>query len=383
MRMKVYRSKSVPRALRQIRRDLGESALILSTRRIRRKRLLGLFPTLEYEITAAVDADPGFTSASKGSRPAEGSAELPGSRTPAKRPTVGSDPSSEKAVLELKRELSALRRVLREGSLPRSGGPGPFRTDAEWARFESLTAAGLDRGLAVTLLQATDRADSDFGADRNTEMHHRLAEMVRVEPIRVLPDRPLRAILLGPTGVGKTTTIAKLAALLSLSEDRNVALVNLDTYRIGASRQLAIYAEIIGVPVRTVHRLEDLHGALEEFREKDCTLIDTAGHSHCNLSAWGALPEFLRQRKDVQVHLVLAANTQTRDLEEMIEAFEVFRAGRLIFTKLDETSTPGSVASQLVRTGKRLSCLTDGQKVTENLLIPSRRMVADLAIPLN
>lgn len=197
--------------------------------------------------------------------------------------------------------------------------------------------------------------------------------------IRLTLGRLKAVALIGPTGVGKTTTIAKLAAHFALLENRKVALLTVDTYRIAAVEQLKIYSQIIDIPIAVAYSKEDVVKAVDQFKSYDLLLIDTAGRSQNNIMQIGELKTLL---EDVQceTHLVLSAPIKESDMLVAAERFAAARLDRMIFTKLDETSTYGSLLNVADRTGLPLSYLTNGQKVPEDLMVAEPGPLADLIL---
>lgn len=194
------------------------------------------------------------------------------------------------------------------------------------------------------------------------------------------PGEPQKRVaLIGATGVGKTTTIAKLAAE-ALSQGARVALVTIDTYRIAAVEQLKVYAEIMGLPVDVVLSPEQMQGAFRNHRDKDLILIDTAGRSPRDQLRIDELNEFLGQGAEVENCLVLAAPTDERLQQQSLEAFSQLPVSRLIFTKLDESDRCGSLINIPTRANLPLAYLANGQQVPEDLLIAEADSVADLVV---
>lgn len=197
-----------------------------------------------------------------------------------------------------------------------------------------------------------------------------------------IPGKKVVAFV-GPTGVGKTTSIAKLAAHLALKKRKNVLLVTTDGYRIGAIDQLRTYAGLMGIPFRFVDEVPDLVHAIEENKQRDYILIDTAGRSPRDLAVMKPLAEFLRKSQDIERHLVLSVTANARDLRAVMENFEICGPDHLLFTKLDETTTPGPILNEIIRTQKSLSYYSDGQRVPEDLHTVTGESIMDLVLNQN
>ena len=197
------------------------------------------------------------------------------------------------------------------------------------------------------------------------------------------PGEPQKRVaLIGATGVGKTTTIAKLAAE-AVSQGARVALVTIDTYRIAAVEQLKVYAEIMGLPVAVVLSPEQLQKAFRNHRDKDLILIDTAGRSPRDQLRIDELNEFLGQGAEVENCLVLAAPTEERLQQQSLDAFRQLPLNRIIFTKLDETDRCGGLINIPTRANLPLAYLTNGQQVPEDLLTAEANSVADLVLGIS
>jgi flagellar biosynthesis protein FlhF len=200
-------------------------------------------------------------------------------------------------------------------------------------------------------------------------------------------ERALRVVVLvGPTGVGKTTTIAKLAARSKLAEGRRVGLVTLDTFRIAAVDQLEKYARIIGVPLAVATDPVELGTALRTFEREglEAVFVDSAGRSQRDELKMAELREFLGSTPGAEVHLVLSTTTQPRTLRSVAERFAGAGYHRVILTKLDETMSFGALLDALLALGKPISYLTDGQNVPDDIMPSDPDRLADLVLrPVN
>lgn len=255
--------------------------------------------------------------------------------------------------------------------------------------YGELTTNDVDPMIALRLCEYTQRALLDQGGDEvdpekaRLFMRRVIADFIPVAPpIQIEPGRTKVTALVGPTGVGKTTTIAKLAAYAKLELKQKVALLTLDTFRLAAVDQLQQYAQILQVPLHVALTVEDLRSALRFYQDRTLVLIDTPGHSPKDAEVLGQLSRFLDELPEVETHLVLSATTKPRDLADIAQRFEPLKPGRLIFTKLDETSTYGPILSTLVRIKRPLSYLGVGQEVPQDLELATSRRVSDLILPL-
>jgi flagellar biosynthesis protein FlhF len=190
------------------------------------------------------------------------------------------------------------------------------------------------------------------------------------ESIAPAQTKPKVVFFVGPTGVGKTTTIAKIASRFSVDERKKVALLTTDTYRIAAAEQLKTYANILGIPFTVLYSKEEMADILKEYQEYDYVLVDTAGHSHHNESQRRTMAEFVSSLEGIaekEVFLVVSATTKYRDLTSVADTYREMGEYKLIFTKLDETSTLGSLLNLKLHTGAPLSYVTYGQNVPDDI----------------
>ena len=184
-------------------------------------------------------------------------------------------------------------------------------------------------------------------------------------------NKGLRVIFfVGPTGVGKTTTIAKIASKFRLEQKRKVALFTADTYRIAAAEQLRTYANILEVPFRVIYSVEELRRGVQDFKNYDFILVDMAGHSPQNPALRENMNTFihgLEEGIEKEVHLVLSATTKYKDLLSIVESYQDIEDYRIIFTKVDETMTLGNLLNLKLHTGAGLSYITCGQNVPDDI----------------
>ena len=341
MKIKSYFCASVEDAIRQARHELGPDAMLLQERQAPPEaRHLGA-----YEVVFATSR-----------------AGLPDVRASAEPPAPARLAGE---VAELKRQLEAMRRALTKSVFAPAQwlGAQPGLSES----YALLTAQEVAPDLAREIVQAAASRAGEGGKWANL-----LAEEIesRLPVAAVLgrgETRPRIAALVGPPGAGKTTSLVKLAIHYGLACRRPVLLISMDTYRVAAAEQLRSYAAILGVGFQVLETLAALAQSLEENQGKELILIDTPGCGFADLDTGSDLARFLRSRADIDTHLVLSSSMKSADLTRVIDAFEIFQPDRLLFTRLDETTAPGPILNEAVRTGKPLSFFSTGQRIPEDL----------------
>ncbi len=190
------------------------------------------------------------------------------------------------------------------------------------------------------------------------------------EPIKPAEKGPKYIFFVGTTGVGKTTTIAKIASKMRLEEKKKVAFITADTYRIAAAEQLHTYANILQVPFVIIYNMDDLNQALTNFQNFDYVLVDTAGHSHKNEEQRDTMAEyinFVKEKTEIEVFLVLSATTKYTDLLSVVDCYKEVFDYKIIFTKLDETSSYGNILNIRMHTLAPIGYVTTGQNVPDDI----------------
>ncbi|MCR5143986.1 MAG: flagellar biosynthesis protein FlhF [Lachnospiraceae bacterium] len=197
-----------------------------------------------------------------------------------------------------------------------------------------------------------------------------ILKMGQPKVVEISKRKPKVVFFIGPTGVGKTTTIAKIASKFKIEEDKNVALLTADTYRIAATDQLKNYADILEIPMSIVYSPDDIEKEIEKYSNFDVVFVDTAGFSHKNeeqRSDMAKLIDKLPDNYDKEVYLVLSATTKYKDLKAIVDTYKTFGEYDLIFTKLDETSAYGNIYNIRQYTGADVSYITTGQNVPNDI----------------
>lgn len=207
-----------------------------------------------------------------------------------------------------------------------------------------------------------------------------LRKIIKTE-VRVTHEKMKgNVVLVGPTGVGKTTTIAKLAGKYSLIEKKKVGLITIDTYRIGAVEQLKTYAEIMNIPFKVAISVKEMEEALKSMEDCDIVFIDTTGRSSKNTMQISELRMLIEKAKPTSVNLVVSSSTKNSDIKIITEGYKELNYDRVIITKVDETSTYGSIYNIFKRTGKPIRYLTTGQNVPDDLMAPTKDEIAKLVL---
>lgn len=377
MHIKRFEAQDSVEAMRQVREELGPNAIVLHTKPIRREGLRGLLSREGVEVLAAVDRDSGPGARGPGlafskSEPRIMASDLR-TRDPGPRAASPDITTELGQIKELLNRLLTLRRFDGLQGFPR------LLVDL----YEQLVNHGLLDRLAYELvLRFHEELDGRMPPREELQavLGRRLSQMIKTSE-RVDAGMLGRVIaFVGPTGVGKTTTIAKLAAYHRVVAKRRVAILTVDTYRIGAVEQLKTYAEILDVPCEVAITPGDIAAALSKHATADLIFLDTTGRSPKNEMAIAELRPFLGAAKPTETHLLLCATGKSSDLLESTQAYRALGVNRLGFTKLDETGSYGPLVNVTYLADLPISYLTTGQEVPDDIEEAKPERLAQLVL---
>jgi len=371
-------------ALYQVKSAMGNDAVILHTRTYWRRRWLGLRRIEVVEITAGA----GLQTARKDSRRTLTRQLAPPPPAPAKVPSnspqqlLQTPAASNAVILGLSQDLGALKNMVLDLVKQSRAQNNPDVPEELFDHYMNLIQNQVANELAeevIKNIQTTLRPDQR----KNPEIiREKLADQLeRMMPVagpivRTKATGPHVVALIGPTGVGKTTTVAKLAANLKLRENRRVGLITIDTYRIGAVDQLKKYADILASSLRVVTSPEELKDAIKAMNDCEYVLIDTAGRAPSDSLKLHELKNFLSVASPDEVHLVLSTTASQECIEHAIARFAEVRVDKIIFTKLDEAVHVGVILNVIRKVNKSLSYITTGQDVPDDIEVGKPKKLA-------
>ncbi|KLU65040.1 flagellar biosynthesis protein FlhF [Desulfosporosinus acididurans] len=373
MRVRRFVGDNVAETMGKVKRELGSEAVILQTREFREGGFLGLFGTMKVEITAAIEEKPALglnTPRYEFKRDEERASKVP----PVLDPPVQQEifQNDLKSMHLLLKKLNQNIEIL--GS-EKKVWPSVLQ---KWA--DRLQNRGVSEPLIKCLIGHVQQILPEDKWEDDNQVYAQIgAEMIQIcgatGPIQTDREKPKVIALIGPTGVGKTTTIGKLAAGFSIVDKRNVALITADTYRVAAVEQIKTFGEIIGVPVDVVMTPSELQAAMSRHQDKDLIFIDTAGRSPHHDLHMSELRAFLKKANPDYTMLVMSATTQLADQLKIYQRFKDLST-HFIFTKLDETESPGMILNFLDQAKLPTAYLTNGQNVPDDIVAAnSNRLV--------
>ncbi len=361
MQIKRFEARDMTMALRLVKNELGSNAVILSARNLKKEsKLLGLVKSVGVEVTAAVDT---YSLPTKANTAAVANAvSAYRQHAQSHRSKFGNFSSQIGRRAEPQNDRQFPRRNKKDTRIA---------TDGLLANvFEHLVSQEVRRELAADIIARLTSEYASGRLDASAPLFSKVADILAHKSQLSETQDPGRSecrvfAVVGPSGVGKTTTIAKLAARHALQHHKAVALISLDAHRIGATAELTVYAQAIGIPFKTVATPSAFKSALDDFREFDFILVDTPGFSPTNSDGIHTLKGCLDGVDAFEIHLVLSATAKESDLVNTLKALKALAVAGLIFTKLDESCTYGNLINLLSDHPLPVSYLTSGPQVPD------------------
>lgn len=412
MVIKKYQAGTETQAILQAKSELGKDAIVMNIKTIKPKGMFKLFRKTQVEVTAAVD---------EANSKEPGKEQKPLTMINAKiderlHPELSTAGAAEGEDKELDKKLNTLARLVEQQMESRKKEPrketrkSKIKEEPEPEEVRETRDTREKRKQAAPMDSLKNKSiDLIVDTLTNNEvsvMYARqiIEEITHAGNVRTLDDmlacvyqkiilklgqtrpivyekgnrRPKVVLFIGPTGVGKTTTIAKLSSKLALEDKKKLAILTADTYRIAAVEQIKTYAGILSIPVEVVYEIKDLSSILPKYKQCDYILVDTAGRSHKNTEQFDDLRQLLNafSKYSVQTYLVLSATTKYKDLKKITALYDDITDCNLIFTKLDETDAVGNILNVKLDTGMPLSYVSYGQNVPDDIEVMNPQVIA-------
>lgn len=384
MIIKRYLVNNMSEAVTKIRYELGKDAIIISHRKIKKPGFSGFFSKRVIEVTAAIDN-------SKNDMPAVNES-INAIKKVMEKSMLRSEHKEDAAVIKKQEDLnvdreagiekdykskSQLNEIKQQNgeiikqfqemknivnSLAVSGKMNN-NPNEESDLYYKLRNCDINSNIIKDIIKKVELNNEDI--DENKKLEKALKSYINIEELK---DSKI-ILLVGPTGVGKTTTIAKLAGKYALVDKKKVGLITIDTYRIGAVEQLKTYAEIMCVPIKVAMSANEIKEAAKSLESCDIILVDTTGRSSKNIEQISELSLYAKNINAKNISLVISATTKNNDIKSIVNGYKELNYNNVIITKLDETTTYGSIINIMEETHKPLSYVTTGQNVPDDIRI--------------
>ncbi|WP_010301470.1 flagellar biosynthesis protein FlhF [Kurthia senegalensis] len=370
MKMKKYTAESMTEAMAKVQRDFGEDAMIVSSKAIYSKGFLGMFKKKNYEIVVGVEP---LTMPPKKVETSFFTKEVTNVE-------MIEQNKMNTSMNQIQDEIASLKKLLKTQS---SSAVSVQYPEVLKKVIDQMENQELDKELVTSI------SDELFDIYKNSREELSEAQMKRFAKMalrQALDGVEMKGIsyekkyinVLGPTGVGKTTTIAKMAARAVLEKRKKVGFITADTYRIGAIEQLKTYANLLQAPVEVIYSYDDYKLAKEKLSDCDFIFIDTAGRNYRESKYVDDVTKLIELNEDMENFLILSITAKQRDMEAIIEQFSAYPISKFIFTKLDETNTIGTIVNLMVKYNKGLAYYTNGQEVPEDIVEASLDKIIEL-----
>lgn len=372
MKIKRYMGKDTQEALLKVKMDLGNNAIILNTKKIRQKGIKKYFTSPMIEVMAAIDDD---TSKIRDRELAK-IEQAPINNIYQKNNLS----QKEEKFTELENKVTNIENLLdRILDIVKPDNKNIISDKIEENKklpqifqllYNNLLRNEVDEDVAKGIIdQVIKKSNARSINELSLIMHSVISSLLgKAEPINFRKDgKPTVILFVGPTGVGKTTTLAKLAATFMLSNNKKIGLITADTYRIAAVDQLKTYAEILGIPISVAYSVVEISNEIQKYSDKDVILIDTAGCSYRDKQKFDELKKLITACNADEIFLVLSTTVSSKNCKDVINNYGFIENYRLIFTKLDEASVYGSILNTTCFSNKCLSYTTNGQNVPDDI----------------
>ncbi|MCR5785394.1 MAG: flagellar biosynthesis protein FlhF [Eubacterium sp.] len=388
-----FTGKTKEEALKKAKEQLGEGAVIMNEKTVKAKGFLRFFKKSTYEITAAVEDSPAVAVPKKS--PQKAASAYAEAQSPAENKTAnagvafsGENVEDDSSKEELKKRIDELQNMLesqlkadkekkevQDEVLDNKESDRNVKDNTPLIKliYNALINNEVDERYAnafMSEIEKTLKSSSELDVVLPNVYQKLVLKFGQPKPISLSSRKPKVVFFIGPTGVGKTTTIAKIASRFRVEMDKKVALVTSDTYRIAATDQLRTYANYLDIPLYIVYGPDELGMAVDNYIDYDLILVDTAGFSHKNKEQKEELRDLLdgiTDKVETEIFLVLSATTKYKDLLKIVATYAQFTDYKLIFTKLDETDCYGNLLNIKLHTGADVSYLTTGQNVPQDI----------------
>lgn len=388
MIIKKYQGTTEAEATAKAKEELGQDAVIMNVKSVKQKGLRKLFKKSYYEVTAAID-EPSEKAAREKHTASENKARKPVDTSENLKETVSEKETTEASVKTAKtsaieERLDNLAQLLEQQIQETKEEEAEERPDQKSKLvklvYEQLLDNEVTEGNAREIMSEIDNKSSEIQVDDLlSNIYQKIVlKLGQIKTIELCEKKPKVVFFVGPTGVGKTTTIAKLASKYKLDHKCKLAIITADTYRVAAVEQIRTYANILNVPIEVVYNAEELQQAIQKYAEYDLLFVDTAGRSHQNQEQQEDVKRLLQVAKEYEqeIYLVISATTKYRDLVKITQVYSDISSYRLLFTKTDETGALGNILNIKMLTNEPLSYMTFGQNVPDDIEITDAQAIA-------
>lgn len=358
----------------KVKSELGSNAVILHQRKVKPKGVFGFLKKSIVEVVAAIEENEIASTINNITNMAK--AQEINLR---ERATLKSkDKELQREINDIKSMLGTVVNQMQNINLSKTTDDLDSRKNSYV--YNVLLENEIDEELINELLNNCDIDINDLELKDKETIKKILAQIIPTTINNNIDFNSKVIFFVGPTGVGKTTTIAKIAANYNLEKGLNVGLISADTYRIAAVEQLKVYSDILNIPLEVIYSPKEIHAALERLSNSDIIMIDTAGRSHKNGEHVEELALLLNEVKNKSVYLVISSTTKNSDLKDILKTYSFIEDYKIIFTKLDEVSTYGPILNIAMRQPEYISYVTTGQSVPDDIEVVTSNKILDMLL---